>query len=159
MDADNRPDQLDSPVVAKLIKVGSRFNTAIYRISGGRLGNKWRIGAGFRKPVSLCLLTTTGRKSGKPRTAPLLYLRRGKDFIVVASQGGLAKNPAWYLNLRDNPEVTIEVGRDRHELTARTADAAERDELWPQLVELYPDFDTYDSWTERTIPVVICQPR
>ncbi|MGC4935548.1 nitroreductase family deazaflavin-dependent oxidoreductase [Gordonia sp. DT30] len=159
MDPDKRPPQLDSPVVTRVMKLGSRANTALYRASGGRLGSKWRVGAAFAKPVPVCLLTTIGRKSGRPRTAPLLYLRRGADFVVVASQGGLAHHPAWYLNLQANPQVTIEVGRDRHELTARTAAAAERAELWPRLVELYADFDAYDAWTDREIPVVICEPR
>lgn len=159
MDPNARPKQLDSPIVARLMKAGSRCNTMLYRISGGRLGGTWRVGAALHKPVPVCLLTTTGRKSGKPRTAPLLYLRRGAGFVVVASQGGMAHNPAWFLNLQANPEVTIEVGRERHDLLARIADDAERAELWPALVELYADFETYDAWTERTIPVVICEPR
>ncbi|NDK88229.1 nitroreductase family deazaflavin-dependent oxidoreductase [Gordonia desulfuricans] len=154
-----RPGQLDSPVVQKLMKLGSRLNTGIYRASGGRIGSTWRVGSAFHKPTPVCLLTTIGRKSGEPRTAPLLYLRRGDDFIVVASQGGLPRNPAWYLNLQATPEVVIEVGRERHELLARTADDAERAELWPKLVEMYADFENYDSWTDRTIPVVICSPR
>ncbi|MFT4200215.1 nitroreductase family deazaflavin-dependent oxidoreductase [Gordonia sp. (in: high G+C Gram-positive bacteria)] len=159
MDGDKRPDQLDSPVVAKLIKVGSRFNTRLYRLTGGRVGGTWRIGAGLRKPAPVCLLTTIGRKSGQPRTAPLIYLADGDRFVVVASQGGLPKHPAWYLNLQANPHVTIEVGGDKHELTARTASPAEKAQLWPRLVALYADFETYDAWTEREIPVVICEPR
>ena len=159
MDPGNRPAQLDSPVVASLIKVGSRLNTRLYKLSGGRLGNTWRIGAGLKKPAPVCLLTTIGRKSGQPRTAPLLYLREGERFVVVASQGGLPKHPAWYLNLRDDPQVTIQVGRDRFDLVAHTADDAERAALWPKLVDLYADFDTYAAWTDRTIPVVICEPR
>ena len=75
------------------------------------------------------LLTTIGRKSGQPRTAPLIYLRRGDAFVVVASQGGSAKNPAWYLNLRDNPQVTIQIGKEKHDLVARTATDAERAEF------------------------------
>lgn len=159
MDPGNRPAQLDSPVVASLIKVGSRLNTRLYKLSGGRLGNTWRIGAGLKKPAPVCLLTTIGRKSGQPRTAPLLYLREGERFVVVASQGGLPKHPAWYLNLRDDPQVTIQVGRDTFDLVAHTADDAERAALWPKLVDLYADFDTYAAWTDRTIPVVICEPR
>ncbi|AZG47899.1 nitroreductase family deazaflavin-dependent oxidoreductase [Gordonia insulae] len=159
MDPEARPDQLGSPFVASLIKLGSRLNAKLYRISGGRLGNTWRVGAGFRKPVPVLLLTTIGRKSGEPRTAPLIYLRRGDEFVIVASQGGLPKNPAWYLNLVAEPEVTIQVGRETHDLVARTASDAERAELWPQLVDLYADFDTYAAWTDRTIPVVICEPR
>ncbi|MDL9936467.1 nitroreductase family deazaflavin-dependent oxidoreductase [Gordonia sp. ABSL1-1] len=159
MDANNRPAQLDSPLVAKIIKVGSRANTALYRATKGRIGGTWRVGAAMRKPTPVCLLTTIGRKSGKPRTAPLLYLRRGDGFVVVASQGGLPSHPAWYLNLRDHPEVEIQVGGETFALTARTASDAERDELWPRLVEMYADFDTYAAWTDRTIPVVICDPR
>lgn len=159
MDPGNRPAQLDSPVVASLIKVGSRLNTRLSKLSGGRLGNTWRIGAGLKKPAPVCLLTTIGRKSGEPRTAPLLYLREGERFVVVASQGGLPKHPAWYLNLRDDPQVTIQVGRDRFDLVAHTADDAERAALWPKLVDLYADFDTYAAWTDRAIPVVICEPR
>ncbi|MFW0787496.1 nitroreductase family deazaflavin-dependent oxidoreductase [Gordonia sp. CPCC 206044] len=159
MDPNARPKQLGSPVVASLIKVGSRLNTKLYQVTGGRLGSKWRVGAGFRNPPPVCLLTTIGRKSGEPRTAPLLYLRNGDTFVVVASQGGLPKNPAWYLNLVANPDVTIQAGKEKHELRARTATDAERDELWTQLVDLYADFDTYAAWTDRTIPVVICEPR
>ncbi|MBD0861143.1 nitroreductase family deazaflavin-dependent oxidoreductase [Gordonia sp. zg691] len=157
-DPDNKPAQLDSPIVSKIIKLGSKANTALYKVSGGRVGGTWRIGAGLSKPAPVCLLTTIGRKSGQPRTAPLIYLRRGNAFVVVASQGGAAKNPAWYLNLRDNPKVTIQVGKDKHDLVARTATDAERAQLWPDLVDTYADFDTYDAWTDRTIPVVICEP-
>lgn len=159
MDAGARPKQLDSPLVAKVIKLGSRLNTRLYRASGGRLGGTWRVGAALRNPTPVCLLTTIGRKTGEKRTAPLLFLRRGEDFIVVASQGGLAKNPAWYLNLQADPNVTIELGRETFELVARTASDAERAELWPDLVAMYADFDTYAAWTERTIPVVICSPK
>lgn len=159
MNPDNPPAQLNSPVVGKIIKLGSRLNTRLYRLTGGRLGGSWRIGAGFRSPAPVCLLTTVGRKTGQPRTAPLIYLRDGENFVVVASQGGLAKHPAWYLNLVADPAVTIEVGSEKHELRARTATDAERVELWPRLVDLYADFDTYAAWTDRTIPVVICEPR
>ncbi|UCZ91996.1 MULTISPECIES: nitroreductase family deazaflavin-dependent oxidoreductase [Gordonia] len=158
LDPNNKPAQLDSPIVSKIIKLGSKANTALYKATGGRVGGTWRVGAGLRKPAPVCLLTTIGRKSGQPRTAPLIYLRRGDAFVVVASQGGSAKNPAWYLNLRDNPQVTIQIGKEKHDLVARTATDAERAELWPDLVDTYADYDTYAAWTERTIPVVICEP-
>ena len=111
MDAARRPAQLDSPIVARVIRLGSRLNTRLYRATGGRLGGTWRVGAALRKPAPVCLLTTIGRKSGEPRTAPLIYLRDGQRFIVVASQGGSPRHPAWYLNLQANPAVTIQVGR------------------------------------------------
>lgn len=157
MDPNNRPAQLDSPVVGRIIKFGSRFNTKIYKLTGGRLGNTWRVGAAMRKPVPVCLLTTTGRKSGQARTVPLLYLRHGESIVLVASQGGLAANPAWYHNLTADPEVQIQIGSNSDDYVARTADETERAQLWPSLVELYADFDTYDAWTDRTIPVVICE--
>jgi deazaflavin-dependent oxidoreductase (nitroreductase family) len=158
MDPAARPDQLDSPIVATAIKLGSRLNTRLYRISGGRLGGRWRVGAALRKPVPVCLLTTVGRKTGQRRTVPLLYLRDGDSFVLVASQGGLPRDPAWYLNLVANPEVTVQVGREEYRLIARTATPDEREALWPRLIELYADFATYDAWTQREIPVVICEP-
>ena len=162
MDPDRRPAQLDSPVVSALIKAGSRLNTRLYKLTGGRLGNRWRVGAAFTKPAPVGLLTTVGRKSGQRRTAPLIYLRDDSTgterFVVVASQGGLPKNPAWYLNLVAEPRVQIQIGSDTRAYLARTADPAERDALWPRLTELYADFETYAAWTDREIPVVICEP-
>ena len=78
---------------------------------------------------------------------------------MVASQGGLASHPAWYLNIRDNPDVSIQIGSTTAEYTAATANDTEREQLWPRLTQLYSDFDTYQAWTNRTIPVVICTPR
>ena len=153
------PKALNSKAVGSVIKLGSRLNTRIYKMSGGRFGSKWRVGAGFKKPVPVILLTTIGRKSGKARTVPLLYLRDGSDVVVVASQGGMASNPAWYLNLSANPDVTIQEGSATAVMRAREATDTERARLWPQLVEIYADFDTYQGWTDRKIPVIICQPK
>ncbi|WP_341256857.1 nitroreductase family deazaflavin-dependent oxidoreductase [Gordonia malaquae] len=158
MDANARPAQLDSPIVGRIIKIGSRLNTRLYKLTGGRLGGTWRVGAALKKPTPVCLLTSTGRKSGEARTVPLLYLTDGDDIVVVASQGGLPKNPAWFYNVRADPSVQIQIGSDSAAYTARIADDAERAELWPRLVELYADFDTYAAWTDRVIPVVICSP-
>lgn len=163
MDPSRRPAQLDSPIVAALIKVGSRLNTGLFKLTGGRLGNRWRVGAAFTKPAPVGLLTTVGRKSGQRRTAPLIYLRDDSTgterFVVVASQGGLPRNPAWYLNLVAEPDVEFQIGGRTHPLRARTADPDERAALWPALVDLYADYDTYAAWTDREIPVVICEPR
>lgn len=155
----DRPSGLDSPVTTKVIGVMSRANVRLYRATGGRIGGKWRIGSAFRRPVPVCLLTTTGRKSGRARVSPLLYLSDGDRIVVVASQGGLPKNPMWYLNIRANPEVTVQIGGTVRAMCARVADADERAALWPRLVELYADFENYQSWTDREIPVVICAPR
>ncbi|GAA2383942.1 nitroreductase family deazaflavin-dependent oxidoreductase [Gordonia cholesterolivorans] len=158
MEASSRPAQLDSPVVARIIRIGSRLNTRLYRLTRGRLGGTWRVGAALRRPTPVCLLTTTGRKSGQERTVPLLFLRDGESIVLVASQGGLPNNPAWYYNVRDEPTVRIQIGREERNYLARIAGDAERAELWPRLVEMYADFDTYAAWTDREIPVVICEP-
>jgi deazaflavin-dependent oxidoreductase (nitroreductase family) len=153
-----KPQGLDKPVAVRIIKVMSRVNIQLYRLTGGRIGKNWRIGAGFKKPVPICLLTTTGRKSGQPRTVPLCFLQDGPNVVLVASQGGLPTNPQWYGNIRANPAVEIEIGKKHAGYRARRANSAERTRLWPLLVELYADFDSYQSWTDRQIPVVICEP-
>ncbi|MGW2662821.1 nitroreductase family deazaflavin-dependent oxidoreductase [Nocardia tengchongensis] len=153
-----RPPQLDSPVLPKVFKYTGRAQVWVYRRTGGRIGGKWRIGAGFRKPVPTLLLEHRGRKSGTVYTVPLLYISDGADTIVVASQGGLPKHPQWYRNLCTGPDTHIQIGRDRFPVHAVTADAQQRARLWPRLVEAYADFDTYQAWTEREIPVVILSP-
>ena len=147
-----RPKGLDSPRTKVIIKWMSRANAFVYKKTDGKLGGK------FLKGAAVALLTTTGRKTGEPRVSPLLYLRDGGRVILVASQGGAAKNPMWYLNLKANPKVSIQIKDEVLELTARDATEAERAEYWPKLVEMYSSFDDYQSWTDRVIPVVICQP-
>ncbi|WP_413464386.1 nitroreductase family deazaflavin-dependent oxidoreductase [Dietzia sp. PP-33] len=147
------------PWVLGVIKVMSRVNTWAYRVSGGRVGGNWRVGSALKAPVPVCLVTTTGRKSGEPRTVPLLHLPDGDRVLLVASQGGLPKHPQWYRNILVNPDVTVQVGRRTREMTAREATPSERAELWPRLVERYADFASYQANTSRVIPVVICEPR
>ncbi|WP_026452975.1 nitroreductase family deazaflavin-dependent oxidoreductase [Saccharomonospora iraqiensis] len=159
MDANNRPDQLDSPVVARIIKYGSRVQTWVYRATDGRLGGKWRIGSGFRKPVPTLLLDHRGRRSGRWFTTPLLYLDNGADLVVVASQGGLPRHPQWYRNLLAHPDTVVQVGGEVRPVRARVATGDERAGLWTRLVDLYADFETYQAWTDRTIPVVVLEPR
>ncbi|QLY28810.1 nitroreductase family deazaflavin-dependent oxidoreductase [Nocardia huaxiensis] len=154
-----RPTQLDSPLLPKIFKVMGRAQVWTYRRTGGRIGGKWRIGAGFRKPVPTLLLEHRGRTSGTIYTTPLLYITDGPDTIVVASQGGLPKHPQWYRNLVAHPDIHIQIGRTRHPVRAVTADPQQRARLWPMLVDAYADFDTYQAWTEREIPVVILRPR
>ncbi|QYJ02932.1 nitroreductase family deazaflavin-dependent oxidoreductase [Nocardioides panacisoli] len=155
-----KPKGLDSPVTAKLIKYGARLNVAAFRATNGRLGAKWRIGAGWKKPVPVLLLDHVGRKSGQRFTTPLLFLDDGDQYVVVASQGGLPRHPQWYHNLRANPETEIHLPRrGRHPVRARVTEPAERAALWPRLVELYADFDNYAAWTDREIPVVVLESR
>jgi deazaflavin-dependent oxidoreductase (nitroreductase family) len=153
-----KPKGLDRPSTVKVIRAMSSLHVRLYRATGGRLGKNWRIGAAARKAVPVCLLTTTGRKSGQPRTVPLCYLRDGDSIVVVASQGGLPTNPQWYYNVQADPSVRIEIGRRTKPYTARVATAEERARLWPRLVALYADYASYQSWTDREIPVVICEP-
>jgi deazaflavin-dependent oxidoreductase (nitroreductase family) len=148
----NPPRALNSAGTGVAIKWMSRVNTWAYKVSGGRIGGTFLQGA----PVAL--LTTIGRKSGEPRVSPLLFLRDGDRVVLVASQGGRANNPMWYLNLKANPKVTVQIKKEVLNLTARDATEAERAQYWPQLVEMYSSFDDYQSWTDRVIPIVICDP-
>jgi deazaflavin-dependent oxidoreductase (nitroreductase family) len=153
-----RPEGLDSPIVPKAIRLMSQANVWLYRKTGGRLGGTWRVGAAFPKGIPVCLLTTKGRKTGAPRTTPLLFLPQGRDIVLVASQGGLPKHPLWYRNLEADPNVEIQVKSRTGLYRARTASESERDALWPALVAHYADFANYQAWTDRKIPVVICEP-
>jgi deazaflavin-dependent oxidoreductase (nitroreductase family) len=153
-----KPKGLDRPSTVRIIKAMSTAHTWLYRRSNGRLGKKWHVGSALRKGVPVCLLTTIGRKSGAPRTVPLLHMADGDNVVLVASQGGLPTNPAWYLNLRSNPEVAVQLGRTTRRMHARTADPAERERLWPKLLDVYADYASYQAWTDREIPVVICEP-
>jgi len=157
---DDRPKGLDSPVTVKVIKYMSRAQVAAFKATNGRLGAKWRIGAGRKKPVPVLLLEHVGRKSGKRYETPLLYMEDGADLVVVASQGGLPRNPQWYANLRDHPDTSVRLkGTGKRQVRARTATPDEREALWPHLVDAYADFAKYQTWTERTIPVVVLEPR
>ncbi|HMJ56511.1 MAG TPA: nitroreductase family deazaflavin-dependent oxidoreductase [Polyangiaceae bacterium] len=158
MDATRRPPNLDHPMVPKLMRLYSHAHVWVYQKTGGRLGNKWRIGAAFPRGVPILLLTTIGRKSGQPKTTPLLFLEDGERVVIVGSQGGMAKDPQWFLNLTQNTEVTVQVGTRVRKMRARVANPEERAALWPRLVALYADFATYQAWTDREIPVVILEP-
>ena len=158
MDATRRPNGLDHPIVPKLLRLYSLAHVWVYQKTGGRLGNKWRIGAAFPRGVPVLLLTTIGRKSGQRKTTPLLYLRDGDRVVIVGSQGGLPKHPQWFLNLQKTPEVEVQIGQEVRSLRARVANPEEHAVLWPRLVDLYADFATYQAWTDRAIPVVILEP-
>ncbi|MDV3128694.1 nitroreductase family deazaflavin-dependent oxidoreductase [Mycobacterium sp. 21AC1] len=148
----NPPRALNSKPVGFLIKQMSRANTWIFKKSGGRFGDKFLRGA----PVGI--LTTTGRKSGEPRESPLLFLQEGKRIVLVASQGGRATNPMWYLNLKADPKVSFQTKTEVLNLVAREATDAERDEYWPKLDAMYPDFADYRTYTDRKIPIILCDP-
>lgn len=154
------PPGLDSPVTERVIKYAARLQVKLFRLTNGRVGAKWRIGAGFRKPVPTLLLEHRGRKSGRLFTTPLLYLESGADLVIVGSQGGLPKHPQWYFNLLSAPVTHVHLkGRRDVPVSARVAEGEERAALWVRLVELYADFAKYQAWTEREIPVVVLSPR
>lgn len=157
---DERPDGLDSPVTVKVIKYMAKAQVRVFKLTNGRVGSKWRIGAGFRKPVPTLLLDHVGRKSGTTFTTPVLYLEDGPNLVVVASQGGLPKNPQWFPNLVASPTTRVRLAKEGvRPVTARVAEGAERQALWPRLVDLYADFAKYDAWSDREIPVVVLEPR
>lgn len=122
----------------------------VYRLTGGKLG-------GHLGKLPVLLLTTIGRKSGKVRTQPLVYTQVGDGFAVIASKGGAAQHPLWYLNLRANPLAEVTVGRERWRVRARDAQGEERDRLWRALSDLYPGYDKYAQKTSREIPVVVLE--
>jgi deazaflavin-dependent oxidoreductase (nitroreductase family) len=146
------PKGLNSPQTTTIIKMMSRANTWLYKKTDGKVGGKFLQGA----PVAL--LTTIGRKTGEPRVSPLLFLREGTRVVLVASKGGSATHPMWYLNLKANPKVSVQIKDEMLHLSARDATEEERARYWPKLVEMYSSFDDYQSWTDRVIPIVICDP-
>lgn len=134
----------------RLVDLFSNSNVWLYRRSGGRIGG--RMG---RAPV--LLLHHTGRKSGKPRVTPLLFLADGERLVLVASKGGAASHPAWYRNLLANPSTIVEIGKKRVPVQAREARDSERSAYWPRLLEMYPSYGTYQERTERVLPVVVLE--
>jgi deazaflavin-dependent oxidoreductase (nitroreductase family) len=153
-----RPDGLDHPIVPKILRAYSKANVWLCRLTGGLLGSRWRVGAGFPWGAPVALLTTTGRKSGEPRTAPLIFGMDGDRVVVIASQGGMPKHPLWYRNLCAHPDVKVQIGRTERAYVARTADGEERERLWEMMCVIYADYNTYKAWTDREIPVVVCEP-
>lgn len=150
---------LDSELATAVARYAGRAHTWIYRRTGGRVGGNLRLAAGFRKPAPTLLLEHQGRKSGKTFVSPLLYITDSGNVITVASALGRTENPQWYRNLLAHPDTYIEIGPDRRAVRAVVADASERARLWPRLVDAYADFDSYQSGTEREIPVIVLQPR
>ena len=123
-----------------------------YRATDGKEGHDWEKGS------STLLLTTTGHKSGEPRTTPLTYAPYGDDaYTVVASKGGSDEPPAWYVNLSEEPEVEVQVWGDVFNARARTANAEEKPEMWRTMVAEWPDYDAYQRNTDREIPVVVLE--
>jgi F420H(2)-dependent quinone reductase len=136
-----------------LLGRATQGHTALYRVTGGRLGH--------RVPglPPMLLLDHVGAKSGAKRTSPLVYVRDGEDLVLVASKGGHPQNPAWFYNLKANPDTEVQVGSERRQVHARVAGAAEHERLWPKALKVYGGYADYQKRTERQIPLVILEPR
>lgn len=145
-----KPPPASSPFW-KLLNLVAHVNVALYRLSGGRLGGRFG-----RAPIML--VHHVGRRSATARVTPLLYLADGDRLVIVASKGGTDRHPAWFHNLMASPGTTVEIGRERRRVRARQASEQERARLWPRLVETYPSYATYQSHTDRLIPVVLLEP-
>jgi deazaflavin-dependent oxidoreductase (nitroreductase family) len=137
------------PVLRRLMGV----HTILYRATNGVIGHH------IPGLAPMLLLDHVGAKSGIKRTSPLLYIPDGDDLVIVASKGGYPKNPAWFHNLRANPDTTVQVGSDRRQVRARVATADERTRLWPRVVDAYSTYDEYQRRTGREIPLVILERR
>jgi deazaflavin-dependent oxidoreductase (nitroreductase family) len=134
------------------LRLTGKLNVPLYRLSGGRIGGK--VG-----DAPVLLITTTGRKSGEPRTAPVLYLEDDGRLIVIGSNAGHSNEPAWSLNLKANPDAEVEVGRKRQTVRARVAEGEERADLWSKHVGQFEGFDIYKTRTDRDIAVFVLEPR
>ena len=132
----------------KTVKRLSALHMFLFRATGGRIGKRL-------VNNDMLLLTTTGTKTATPHTVPLLYLRDGEHYVIIASWGGRPTNPQWHRNLSTQPEATIQILSKKINITARTANTQERARLWPQVLAAYHGYSEYESRTTREIPVVI----
>jgi deazaflavin-dependent oxidoreductase (nitroreductase family) len=137
------------PVLNRLMK----GHTVAYRATGGLIGHR------FPGAPPMLLLDHVGAKSGTKRTTPLVYVEDGRDIVIVASKGGHPKHPAWFHNLRANPDTTIQVGSKRKAVRARVAREDEYDRLWRKAVATYGGYAGYKERTDRKIPLVVLEPR
>lgn len=152
MPSDSFYSRFSHSLGARGLRAVGKLNVPVYRLTRGRIGGK--VGKG---PV--LLLTTTGRKSGEPRTAPVLYLADGTNFVVINTNAGNAKVPAWSLNLRADPDAEVEVKGKRTQVRARLAEGEERTDLWRRHMEQYSGWEYYESKLDREIGVFVLEPR
>lgn len=129
----------------------STLHTGLFRLTGGRVGRRL-------VDNDMLLLTTTGRRSGKTHTVPLLYLRDKEHLVVIASWGGRDHHPHWYTNLMKDPAATVQIDGRHLDVQAATADREQRARLWPQVLDAYDGYREYQNRTDREIPIVILSP-
>jgi deazaflavin-dependent oxidoreductase (nitroreductase family) len=142
------PKEYAMPMNRALMNAISNIHTFWYRLSGGVLG-------GTLAGRKMLLLTTTGRKSGRPRTVALQYLEDGDTPVVIASNGGHTTHPAWWLNLAANPEAEVQIRSEVRKVAAEKAEGEERDRLWQAAVDMYHGYEDYQKTANREIPVVV----
>jgi deazaflavin-dependent oxidoreductase (nitroreductase family) len=152
MPSDRFYTRLSMAAPAGALKAAGKLNIPIYRLTGGRV-----FGSLDGNPI--LLLTTTGRKSGQQRTAPVIYLPDGDRMIVIGTNAGNLRTPAWALNLEANPEGVVETGRKRREVRGRVATGDERAELWSRFTERYSGFDDYEANVTRDVRLFVLEPR
>jgi deazaflavin-dependent oxidoreductase (nitroreductase family) len=137
------------PVLGRVM----RGHTAVYRATRGLVGHR------FPGSPPMLLLDHVGARSAKRRTSPLVYGVDGANLVLIASKGGFPKHPAWFHNLRANPDTTVQVGSERRAVHARLAEGEERTRLWSLMVGVYGGYEGYRRRTDREIPVVVLEPR
>lgn len=140
------------PTIRRVLRWATRLQVGVFKASKGRLMNK------FIGGYPICVVTTTGARSAQPREIALIHLPHGENKLLVASQGGMPVNPAWYYNVVAHPELKILVDGEEKSYRARRVSDEEKAGLWPHLLSLYPDFDEYQARTDRNIPVFSCEP-
>ena len=140
---------------ARVLKAVFRAHAQLYEASDGRIG-AW-IGPPYLGQPAL-LLSVTGRKSGLTRTTPLVYFKDGGNYVIVGSDGAARRDPQWWLNLQENPQATVRIGRDRYSARASLATGAERERLWQIGIRINPMWAKYQTQTERILPVVVLTP-
>ncbi len=152
MPSDHAYTRFTTGISARTLRNLGKLNVPLYRMTRGRM-----LGRVGRAPV--LLLTTTGRRSGQSRTAPVVFLADGERLVVIGSNAGNERPPAWALNLEANPDAKVQVRGSRRSVRARIAESEERDELWRRMNDQYAGFDDYQDRTQRHINVFVLEPR
>jgi len=145
-------DQLQQPqsVPGTDLTLLNEEHVRVYRETNGERGYIWN-------GAPILLFTTKGRKTGLPRTIAIIYTQVGDKYVIIASKGGSPTHPIWYLNVEDDPNVEVQIRGDTFKAKARTAESPEREQLWAEAVKTWPNYDIYQSRTERRIPVVVIE--
>jgi len=145
------PAKVEKKPMRALLRAGMRLAVVLYRWSGGRIG-------GRTHGLQVLLLRTTGRRTGRKHTVPVGFFRYEGAYVVTASNGGQGTNPAWLLNLRSDPAITIRIGRRESRAAATEAPTELRDTLWGELMQIAPGYARYEQRTSRRIPMILLRP-